>query len=68
MQFEKGTGRLRPPLTKFGCGLLWALLEGRVELAARMADVFDARGQDYLRFPLPGRSLFFLATLRGGQP
>ena len=59
---------LRPPLTKFGCGLLLALLEGRVELAARMADVFDARGQDYLRFPLPGRSLFFLATLRGGQP
>ena len=59
---------LRPALTRAGCGALFAVLDGRVELSARMADVFDTRGQDYLGFPLPGRSFFFLATLREGLP
>ena len=66
--YDQANEVLRPALTKFGCGALFAVLDGRVELAARMSDVFDARGQDYLGFPLPGRSFFVLATLREGHP
>jgi hypothetical protein len=53
---------------RVGCGLVLALARERIELAARVSDVFDARGQDYLGFPLPGRSFFFLASVREATP
>jgi outer membrane cobalamin receptor len=59
---------LRAALTSVGCGLVLALARERIELAARVSDVFDARGQDYLGFPLPGRSFFFLARVREATP
>jgi iron complex outermembrane receptor protein len=44
--------------TPLGVGAGVDLFEGRVRVSARVADVFDARGQDLLGFPLPGRAFY----------
>lgn len=55
---------LRPQLTKLGFGAALSFLDDRIELQARVADVLDARGQDYLRLPLPGRFVGFLLSVK----
>ncbi len=58
----------RPPFTHVGLGAAVALMGERVELSARVADLLDARGQDYQRFPLPGRFFAFSVSIREEKP
>ena len=55
-----------PGRTRFGAGVGVGLFRGRIRIDAMIDDVFDARGQDVLGFPLPGRSFFVDLTLRTG--
>jgi iron complex outermembrane receptor protein len=50
--------------TRFGAGVGFAFVEGRVRIDATVDDIFDARGQDVMGFPLPGRSFFADLTVR----
>jgi vitamin B12 transporter len=66
--FDQANLILRVPRTLVGVGAVLAFWDERLELAARVNDVFDARGQDYLGFPLPGRSFALTASLREDRP
>jgi iron complex outermembrane receptor protein len=55
-----------PGRTRVGAGMGLAVLDGRVRIDGVVTDLFDARGQDVLGFPLPGRSFFVDLTLRTG--
>lgn len=52
--------------TQFGVGASVSFASDRLELAASLRDVFDARGRDVLGFPLPGRSFALTFTVRDG--
>ncbi len=56
-----------PARTVFGCGLAIASRTRDAVLAVSVADLADARGQDLLGFPLPGRTFSLTLTLRGGE-
>jgi iron complex outermembrane receptor protein len=62
--FDKANQSLRSPFSHVGFGASLALVDERLALSARVADVFDVRGQDFQRFPLPGRSFFFAISIR----
>jgi outer membrane cobalamin receptor len=49
---------LRQPQTHLGLGLVLALFQDQLALQGRVTDVLDRRGQDYLKFPLPGRAYY----------
>ena len=55
---------LRSQLSKLGFGAALGFLNDRLELQARVADLLDARGQDYQRLPLPGRFVGFLLSIK----
>lgn len=65
--FDRSNEPLRAPYTHLGFGAALAFLHERLEVSARVADVLDARGQDYLRFPLPGRFFAFSVSIREEQ-
>ena len=50
--------------THLGAGFSFGLLRGRLLVALTARDLLDARGEDVLGFPLPGRSFAFTTTLR----
>jgi outer membrane cobalamin receptor len=54
----------RPQLSKLGFGAALGFLNDRIELQARVADLLDARGQDFQRLPLPGRFVGFLLSIK----
>jgi iron complex outermembrane receptor protein len=66
--FDPGNTALRHPYTHVGFGAAFGFLEERLELQARVSDVFDARGQDYQRLPLPGRSFGLLLSVKEKSP
>ncbi len=54
--------------TLFGAGARATFLGDHAELALTVRDLFDARGQDVMGFPLPGRSFALELTLREDLP
>jgi len=66
--FDQANLLLRVPRTLVGFGASLSFWAERLEVAARVSDVFDVRGQDYLGFPLPGRSFALTASLKEDRP
>jgi iron complex outermembrane receptor protein len=62
--YDKANESLRAPQTFLEVGSVLALYDGRVELSARVTDLLDTRGQDFLGFPLPGRAFFVMFSYR----
>ncbi len=62
--FDKANQALRTPFTHVGLGAALAFWHERLEVSARVADLLDARGQDYLHFPLPGRFFALSVSIR----
>lgn len=62
--FDRANEILRVPQTHLGLGAVVGLWDDRFEVAGRVSDVLDRRGQDYLQFPLEGRAYFLLLSYR----
>jgi len=54
---------VQPGRVRVGAGVGVGFVEDRIRIAVNADDLFDARGQDVLGFPLPGRSVFVDLTL-----
>lgn len=59
---------LRPPQTHLGLGAALGFWQQRAELLLRVADLLDARGQDYQRLPLPGRFVGVSLSVKERNP